>query len=576
MKSKISAMKKLLTAIVAITLLLVSSPQQSHAQCVTGGGNNTIGIKSGTQGVLYNINNSKLNLTPGTYRYYYVVSGAPVLDNLWLSVEYVSWQPMNQLYIPQTTSDLRFNLSNYVGQSALCASEDVAIIIERKVGQFWYYECQYTFTVKIVEDSRCNLFVNEAYGTLYYKGDDNLMYREWWANSTWNQAAITPTGGWGAVRVAGNITSFTDNSRVFFKGTDNQLYQLINNAGTWTLSVVSCCLSPTSNVCARGTQEVVICSNTGALYYLVYSGAWSNTAIVPTGGWGSVAVKPSTFMMVPGTTDIFFATSAGKIYNLTRSHTTWTLTLVGTPTSGMGCLSDITATENNAVYFRGFDERIHRFTKSGSTWTFDAMNSSDPNIVADGFITKIPNEERVFYKSQAGQIVNLYKSGGLWYNYPLDYYFTGAAGDLSITSWGQLFYINKDKLIHNFVYSNGWFDGALVSSPANVFGCSSQYLNGNFRFASPAAETTTFEVQSGAIVFDVFPNPSNGAFQVQLTEPAENANAQLINLLGERVDAFTFSGSSYNYSPAEDLAPGVYLLQITNNGVVNSQRIVIQ
>lgn len=76
--------------------------------------------------------------------------------------------------------------------------------------------------------------------------------------------------------------------------------------------------------------------------------------------------------------------------------------------------------------------------------------------------------------------------------------------------------------------------------------------------------------------FNVFPNPGNGSFQVTLAEPVVNAQAELINVLGERVDAFTFSGKTYNYSPAKALAPGVYLLRITGNGVQYTQQVMVE
>jgi hypothetical protein len=75
---------------------------------------------------------------------------------------------------------------------------------------------------------------------------------------------------------------------------------------------------------------------------------------------------------------------------------------------------------------------------------------------------------------------------------------------------------------------------------------------------------------------DVFPNPGNGSFQVTLAEPVVNAQAELVNVLGESVDAFTFSGKTYNYSPAHALAPGVYMLRVTDGGVQYSRQVVVE
>jgi hypothetical protein len=76
--------------------------------------------------------------------------------------------------------------------------------------------------------------------------------------------------------------------------------------------------------------------------------------------------------------------------------------------------------------------------------------------------------------------------------------------------------------------------------------------------------------------FDVFPNPSNGAFTIQYPTAVENAQVEILNVLGERVDAFTFSGTVYNYTPSVKLAPGLYLVRITNNGVQKDTELIIE
>ncbi len=124
---------------------------------------------------------------------------------------------------------------------------------------------------------------------------------------------------------------------------------------------------------------------------------------------------------------------------------------------------------------------------------------------------------------------------------------------------------NHSYRIEHYIWVNGcmkWISHAF------------NYTNGiyctNCREGQPATE------ENETLATTVYPNPNNGAFTVQLNESAENAQAELINLLGERVDAFTFSGTSFSYSPAQTLAPGVYLLRVTTNGVANTQRIVIE
>jgi hypothetical protein len=88
--------------------------------------------------------------------------------------------------------------------------------------------------------------------------------------------------------------------------------------------------------------------------------------------------------------------------------------------------------------------------------------------------------------------------------------------------------------------------------------------------ADPATAAVALET------IDVFPNPTNGIFTIQLNGTVANVQAEMINVLGERVDAFIFSGSTYNYSPATKLSPGIYMLRMTSNGVQFSKRIVVE
>lgn len=76
--------------------------------------------------------------------------------------------------------------------------------------------------------------------------------------------------------------------------------------------------------------------------------------------------------------------------------------------------------------------------------------------------------------------------------------------------------------------------------------------------------------------FSVYPNPGNGNFTVQLEQYGENVQAEIVNLLGEVIDGFTFSGNGYKYSPEQKLPAGIYLLRITQDGVQTTQRIVIE
>lgn len=133
------------------------------------------------------------------------------------------------------------------------------------------------------------------------------------------------------------------------------------------------------------------------------------------------------------------------------------------------------------------------------------------------------------------------------------------------------FYKDKTYYIEHYLTYNG------CSFPVHKYFNWSQGVISCWGCRTGAGEEGSMETVVDPLDnFDVFPNPSNGAFMVMLNEEVENAQGELINVLGERVDAFTFSGSSYGYSPSQTLTPGIYLLRLTNNGKQLTKRIIIE
>jgi hypothetical protein len=75
---------------------------------------------------------------------------------------------------------------------------------------------------------------------------------------------------------------------------------------------------------------------------------------------------------------------------------------------------------------------------------------------------------------------------------------------------------------------------------------------------------------------DIFPNPSNGSFQIQFSAPVLGAQVELVNMMGERLETFVVNETTYQYDPKQKLAAGVYLVRITNNGKQEVKRIIVE
>jgi hypothetical protein len=150
---------------------------------------------------------------------------------------------------------------------------------------------------------------------------------------------------------------------------------------------------------------------------------------------------------------------------------------------------------------------------------------------------------------------------------------------------------NCNATIPNYVngrfYKNGTNSTTVYELSRYVTADGCTYLAGQYLFDETGITSVLFQARTASEyipvtteeetpMYSVFPNPNNGLFTIQFEQATENAQAELYSITGEKVDAFNFSGTSYTYSPATTLAPGMYMLRVLNNGVQTTQRIIIE
>jgi hypothetical protein len=425
-----------------------------------------------------------LNLPPGLYKYTYSVTGGNFLSNIFLLVNFNAWTPGGPVLLTSPSTPLLFNF--YVPPSIPVCSYETIHLIFKSVGSFSITVGQFDLTVVVTENAGPkNLTFVNGVSRAYYAGTDSKIHSMTWTGNNWSYAAINPLSNWGAVQVDGQMTAFADGSRIFFKGKDNKLYNLVQSGLNWTLSQVLPGLPDVSGaVAARNNNEVVFFGSDGQIHQLLFNGTtWTNQIVLPQGGWGSAGQPDGKSINLPiGSTRIFFAGLSGALFNVNLNNGSWVLEQVAPPNLPWAYRYDgsLLAVEDYAVYYKGLDRFIHRFTKCGPSWTLDAMpvaGDSEANVIASGAaLTKFPGEDRVFYKSATGRIYNLYSQYGIWYNYPLDTSMVGAAGDL-VAAEGKIFYIHHDKRVHNFYWSGStWSDDPLsTATQADTKACIAPY-----------------------------------------------------------------------------------------------------
>lgn len=431
--------------------------------------------------------NPTLTLPVGPYRYTYQTTGGLPVQNFFLIMtsNMTSWTPYATTFLAAPSNPIGFNMYVPAAQP-LCSATNVTLKFQQQMLNTWTTRCQFTLNVVATENgSPQNLTGVEGQGKVYYAGSDYKAHSMTWTG-VWNYAPLNVPGGWGSVQIDGRMASFADGSRVFFKGKDNKLYNLVQGTGNaWTLSLVSPTLpNVAGSVAARGSNEVVFNGTDNQLHQLILSGgAWTDN-VVPCGCGG---VSTAAAVSLPaGSGDIFFSKgpTLGRVYK--NSSGGWVVEQIS-PNNvpwGYGYDEDyrgnMLAAESHAVYYKGRDRAIHRYVNCGGAWKLDAMPispASETNVVVIApFLTKFVGEDRVFYKAATGRVYNLYNVNGVWFNYPLDNAMVDAAGDL-LAFEGKIFYINHDKRLHGFLWGgSAWSEGpVLPSAPANVKGCINPY-----------------------------------------------------------------------------------------------------
>lgn len=131
----------------------------------------------------------------------------------------------------------------------------------------------------------------------------------------------------------------------------------------------------------------------------------------------------------------------------------------------------------------------------------------------------------------------------------------------------------------------GYYFGAPASGPLNSTPSSltnACVLRGNMNvghFQRPAAEATGIASQennSNLSLFDIYPNPNNGVFNILLPGAQENITIKVINNLGDVLYNKYFITLEHEQLDLGTLPAGVYYIQLNNGGNIKGVRKLIK
>jgi uncharacterized repeat protein (TIGR03803 family) len=165
---------------------------------------------------------------------------------------------------------------------------------------------------------------------------------------------------------------------------------------------------------------------------------------------------------------------------------------------------------------------------------------------------------------------SLYSDGTLLY---------GMTFEGGVDNWGTLFHIKKDgtgftKLIDfggTTTGMNPW--GSLISDGTSLYGLTggggtNAFSGVLFKYGISTLSTTKNQLEKK---FKIYPNPSNGNFNIEIKDNLIDSKATVYNLLGQKVKEFDLK----NTTTKQYLNKGIYLLEIEKSGEKTTKKLIV-
>jgi hypothetical protein len=336
-----------------------------------------------------------------------------------------------------------------------------------------------------------------------------------------------------------------------------------------------------SNIKAR-PDGVFYIGTDGKIYRMYYTATgWSYEAITPTGGWGSVRAGGDNNMLVSSnvliggalalapwpSTNVYFRSNTNTIFNLVGSTGSWTMAQIS-PSNAVACGGSI-ITDNQEVFYLGTDAQIHMLLY-WSNWIYIPMTSTNNSAyTAAEHLTKLPGDNRVFFKGKDGLAYNIYlDASSQWEVWALRTDANTVLADL-IVEPSHVYYISTTKMTRNFWWDGTtWQDNALDYSIANVKGCSQ-----NYRTMETNENSVSGDTPEESLSFDgLFPNPANDQVTLSYTMKADkNVTISVFNTLGQQVAGWSDSDQQsltarQSVFSVKGFTPGLYIVTLELDG----------
>lgn len=355
---------------------------------------------------------------------------------------------------------------------------------------------------------------------VFYRNANGNVGTMYWANNNWQYGVVG-----GNVHTAPHSLVLGDNNDVVYRGTDDKMHILYWSNNAWQHGVISGTVNNNTKIAGD-----IVMGNGGQIFYRGGDGKlqmyyWGNNA------WVHAYVDPA-------------GSSASSNNNI---H------------SDAGALS-IDKNNNNTVYYRGADNRVHRYYWSNTSWQHQLLGSNnDANAYGD---ISAGEGNQIFYRGTDGKM-HLYYLGAnnAWVH---DWVETSwqapnannVAGSIGVGPGNKLFYRGNNGFMQNYF----WNAAQMLRSNENqeCFGMDQ----------TPTSPTIPKKKQKD-FSSTLSPNPATD--YITLTAKSNHESSTIVTITD--VQGRVVSNSSYKTVSGENtitlninkLSSGVYFVKVQND-----------
>ena len=354
--------------------------------------------------------------------------------------------------------------------------------------------------------------------TIYMGTVASGIYRSTDGGSSWTQInnGITSMQIW-AINQVGTAIFASSLSGNVYKSTNGGDSWVISNTGISSTAIVRKFVSFNGKIFAATT-------NTGILISSDNGSSWAQHNV------GIVGLVAGEIVVIEN--DLYAAVNNKRVYKYDPINLKWIEKSTGLPNQSIGCMAYIKDDLQNVTLFvgNGNYNDVAKSTNGGDNWTI-AKNGLPP------------------------------------------------VGVYSLLGVGTTVYLGNDYGVYQSTDKGlNWVDisGFTLTSPAKFLSLSSTdlyVLQGAALWKKSLSNLSNIDNNDGLInnKIAVFPNPSNGIFNIEVDENLIDSKATVYNFLGQKIKDLDLKTTITN----QYLNKGIYLLEIEKEGVKTTKKLIV-